>query len=154
MQNNQMQNDTAETATETLENNYEYYILGGGIASLEDWQRFVVKGDLVTEKELKAIVQEKQIRFAPARRCSICNEAIGWHFAPAGEVFTHPPAPGVESTDLIAGFNSSCGCTSYDAGIELRSWDSLADTFNLQTYIDRADIWTRFKNGGVMLENG
>jgi len=70
------------------------------------------------EKYSAEWVQEelKGKKWMPLRRCSMCNQAIGY----------------IQEEGLLS-FASSCGCTRGYTPAEPRSWDSIVSTLAMQS---------------------
>lgn len=86
----------------------------------------------VTEKQVTDAIAAREYRPWTFRRCSICEGPIGYVF-----LATEGALPRV-------GFDSYCGCSRFDPGIDERSVGELTATFNRQSPEHRAEMWTDF----------
>jgi hypothetical protein len=68
-----------------------------------------------TPAEFAAAAQDREITWWPIRDCSLCGTPIGY-----------------ECSGYRVAFVSSCGCSSFN-GWNSRSWDDLAQHYNMQT---------------------
>ncbi|WP_377801422.1 hypothetical protein [Bosea eneae] len=89
--------------------------------------------DQVTEQQVVDAIVARQYRPWTLRRCSICEGPIGYAFlaTDAGQ----PPR---------VGFDSYCGCSRFDPGVDERSIGELMNTFNRQSPEHRAEMWADF----------
>jgi len=89
-----------------------------------------------TAEELKAQAKIKKITFYPVHECSMCGYMCGYVFANDWEA---------------VGYDAGCDCT-YGSQVEMRDWNSLAETYNMnqpernpkidQKFLDDLDkIW-------------
>lgn len=108
--------------------------------------------NLISVEQCKQVVKDSNLNYIGVRRCGICGESIGYHFAIAGEVLREPSFFGVQPDELVPGFDSTCGCTSFDIGIQPRSWEQFAETFNRQTPEHRSEMWGRFLQGKLLMD--
>ena len=65
------------------------------------------------------------------RPCSLCGVQTGYEF-----------------NGLAVTFDASCGCTDY-GNLQPRTYDNVADFFNMQTPEIRADLWAKFIAAGT-----
>lgn len=73
----------------------------------------------MNRETLISIINKNGIRFLPVRRCSLCNEYIGYKF--------------VRMCDgsMIPVFSSGCGCCGVNNGqLFERTWDEMLDFIN------------------------
>ena len=82
----------------------------------------------VTPDEVKDAVERLNITWWPIRKCSMCYQPIGYSFNSNGEVF----------------FNPGCGCVTYSSPPEPRTWEDVANQFNMQREDVGQIIWEEF----------
>jgi len=84
-----------------------------------------------TAEDFRAAIKEKGLTRWKLRECGMCGTGLHYLF----------------ENDKV-GYDSNCDCTSYDSGIQLRSYQDLADHYNMQssnTYLDTIDDFFGFK---------
>lgn len=89
--------------------------------------------DQVTEQQVADAIVARQYRPWTLRKCSICDGPIGYAFQATAD--GQPPR---------VGFDSYCGCSRFDPGIEERHISDLMATFNRQSPEHRAEMWADF----------
>lgn len=87
----------------------------------------------ITTQQLEEAILARGYKPWTLRRCSICEEPIGYVFA-ASEGGGSPRV----------GFDSYCGCSRFDPGVEERSLPELANCFNMQEDAIRERMWAEF----------
>lgn len=70
----------------------------------------------ITPNEVKDAALATGKTWFPVRDCSLCGSPVGYRTL--GE---------------RVGFDSNCGCSSRDSGVEERTWDDPARLINMQT---------------------
>ncbi len=85
----------------------------------------------VTVDDLKKAVTEHDIRIWPLRQCSMCLTSLTYAF----------------DGDRIT-YDANCSCVTYTRPPEKRSWDSVAEIFNMQTPDARERMWDEFVAAG------
>ena len=88
--------------------------------------------DQVTEQQVADAIVARQYRPWTLRKCSICDGPIGYAFLAA------------EGAPPRVGFDSYCGCSRFDPGIDERSIGELMNTFNRLSPEHRAEMWADF----------
>lgn len=86
----------------------------------------------VTVEQVKEAVQEHGIKVWELRECSVCRTPLTYAFN------------GGEPT-----YDSNCGCVSYSTVPEPRSWESVAEIFNMQKPENRERMWGEFLAAGA-----
>ncbi len=85
----------------------------------------------ITVEQIKDAVKEHDIRVWKLRGCSICLIPLTYSFN------------GDDPT-----YDSNCDCVSYSTEPEPRSWESIAEIFNMQTPAIRMYMWNEFLAAG------
>jgi len=80
-----------------------------------------------TADELKQQAIAKNITFYPVHNCSMCGYQCGY----------------VIENDKV-GYDSGCDCTYNAGGIELRDWDDLARSYNMNQPENNSRISPKF----------
>lgn len=89
-----------------------------------------------TPEEFKLHARKHRISYWPVRECSICGYQLGYHFSVSGNV----------------AFDPGCDCVRYRPGFVARSWQEVANLYNLQTdprVIEGYDFFWHFSNKTV-----
>lgn len=88
--------------------------------------------DKVTPEQVREAAQQHGISRFKLRECSICG--VGLHY--------------LIRDDGSVRFQAACGCNA-GSPAELRSWDELAASFNMQSPENRAAMWADFLASGT-----